>query len=374
MKLARILVYTVLVHGSFTAARVVLSLDALHLGASPLTVGIIMSLVAFFPMLASVHTGRTIDRIGPRRPMIAGVALTVAGIALPAIHPALDTLYLVGPVSGLGFLFFHIGVHQAVGQIGPETEHTRNFGLLAIGFSMSSFIGPMLAGFSIDLAGHRAAFALSAAIGLGGLLVLLGDPEPARGAAETAHKGTRQLADLLRYRPLRPVLLVSGLVSMAWDLFTFAVPIYGTRIGLSASQIGVILGAFGGAVFVVRLLIPLISRLASEWQMVIAALIGSAACFATFPLVRSAPVLAALAFATGFAVGATQPMVMALIYRTAPPGRAGEVVGVRSLLINISQTGMPLLTGAFGAALGVAPAFWLMAAMLAAGGWRARRG
>ena len=43
--------------------------------------------------------------------------------------------------TGLGFLFFHIGVHQAVGLLGGETDHTRNFGLLGVAFSISSFIG-----------------------------------------------------------------------------------------------------------------------------------------------------------------------------------------------------------------------------------------
>jgi hypothetical protein len=34
---------------------------------------------------------------------------------------------------------------------------------------------------------------------------------------------------------------------------------------------------------------------------------------------------------------------------------------------------MPLSFGALGAALGVAPVFWLMAAALAVGGWQARQ-
>ncbi|HMP61559.1 MAG TPA: hypothetical protein PKA17_00360, partial [Phenylobacterium sp.] len=52
--------------------------------------------------------------------------------------------------------------------------------------------------------------------------------------------------------------IASAVLSMAWDLFTFVTPIHGTRAGLSASTIGLILGAFGAAIFVVRLLLPLI--------------------------------------------------------------------------------------------------------------------
>jgi len=39
-------------------------------------------------------------------------------------------------------------------------------------------------------------------------------------------------------------------------MFTFAIPIYGSRIGLSASSIGLVLGSFSAATFVIRGLLP----------------------------------------------------------------------------------------------------------------------
>lgn len=48
-------------------------------------------------------------------------------------------------------------------------------------------------------------------------------------------------------------------------------------------------------------------------------------------------------------------------------------IGVRALLMMTSQAGTPLLFGALGAALGIAPAFWAMATTLAGGGWRLRK-
>jgi hypothetical protein len=47
---------------------------------------------------------------------------------------------------------------------------------------------------------------------------------------------------------------------------------------------------------------------------------------------------------------------------------------VRTLLLNFSQAGIPLMFGALGAALGMAPVFWTMALSLVAGGWYAQRG
>ena len=76
----------------------------------------------------------------------------------------------------------------------------------------------------------------------------------------------------------------------------------------------------------------------------------------------------ALMFTLGLGLGAPQPMMLTLLHESAPPGRAGEALGLRTTLINGSQTIMPLLFGAVGAALGMAPVFWAISGALLAGG------
>ena len=150
-------------------------------------------------------------------------------------------------------------------------------------------------------------------------------------------------------------------------------PIYGTRIGLSASVIGLILGVFGAAVFVVRLILPLVAQHAREWNMLIAAMFLTGAVLVLFPLVEGVPLLMTLAFLLGLGLGGTQPLVLALLYERAPPGRGAEVVGVRTLLLNFAQASVPLAFGAMGAALGMVPVFWAMGAGLLAAGYAVTR-
>jgi hypothetical protein len=66
-------------------------------------------------------------------------------------------------------------------------------------------------------------------------------------------------------------------------------------------------------------------------------------------------------------------MVMTLLYDTSPPGRQGEALGVRTTVMNASHTVLPLAFGALGAALGMFPVFWAMAALLGAGAWFVNR-
>ena len=373
--LHRIALLTILLHLAFAGSRVTFSLFALHLGASAATVGVLMSLLAVVPMMFAVRWGRYIDRVGVRMPMYIGAGSILAALALTFALPRLETLFVVSAVSGSGFMFFHIAVNQAAGLIGKPADRARNFSLLALAFSVSSFLGPMTAGFAIDALGYRYTFLLFAGtIGVTLAIMLARPLDVPRHAAALRPGERKKLADLLGNPTLRRVFVVSGLLSMAWDLFSFVMPIHGSRIGLSASTIGLVLGCFGSAVFVVRLVLPPIVHRLSEWKMLIGAMFITGFALTLFPFVSDVAFLMPLAFLLGMGLGGAQPMIMALLYNKAPPGRGAEAVGVRTVLLNFSQAGIPLMFGAVGAALGMAPVFWAMAAALLAGGWYARRG
>ena len=368
-----VVLLTILLHLAYAGGRVTLPLLALSLGASAAAVGVMMSLLAVLPMLFSVRAGRAVDRIGARRPMLAGAAAMVFALLLACGVPRLEVLFVVSALAGSAFYLFHIAVNHAAAVIGRPEERARNFSLLALGFSTSGFLGPMLAGFSIDGIGHRLTFLLlaaSALVVLAAIAICKADT-PRHDAAGAASE--RRLADLLKMPVLRRVFIVSGILSMAWDLFTFVTPIYGTQIGLSASAIGGILGAFGGAIFVVRLILPLVVHRLSEWKMMISAMFATAATLCVFPLLHEPALLMILAFILGPGLGGAQPMIMAMLYNKAPAGRGSEAVGVRTLLLNFSQASIPRLFGALGTAFGLAPVFWTMAAALGAGGWYSSR-
>ncbi len=371
--LARVILPTVLLHVAFSGCRVNLSLTALSLDASPFTVGAIASMLALLPMLFAVSAGRIIDRIGPRKPMLLGAAVELAGLVLGYAMPQIEMLFVVSALAGAGFMLFHIAVNHATGALGTADDRMKNFSLLALGFSTANFIGPTASGFAIDLLGHRNTFLLLACSAAAALffVVTMGVRTPPPAPADLP-AGKRRVADFFRIPGLRRVLLVSAVLSMAWDMFTFLVPIYGIQIGMSASQIGLILGTFGSAIFTVRVILPRIARRIGQWRMLNIAMLATGAMLFVFPFFQSLPVLMLIAFLLGIGLGGAQPMIMSLVMAHAPAGRGGEAVGVRTLLLNCSQAGIPLLFGALGAAFGMAPVFWAMAVLLTGGGylWR----
>lgn len=375
MKILLVIALTVLSHTAFTGSRMTVSLYAIHLGATAFEVGMMMSLYALLPMLLAVSSGRLIDRVGVFRPMVVSGALFCAGVLLPSLWPSLAALYVAASVIGTGFMVFHVALNNVVGNLGTPDQRAANFSWLAIGYSISGLAGPLVSGFAIDGLGHRLAFLVLTLFPVVGLALLVAQRRALPSVEPAASgPGERRLTDLLRNPRLIPAFVASGLLSMGWDMYTFLMPIYGTRLGLSASMIGVIMGSFAAATLCVRLAMPLLARRLKEWAVVCTAMVVSGVAFALFPAAGTVATLLALSFLLGLGLGSSQPMIMALLYAASPAGRQGEVIGVRTTILNSSHTLLPLTFGAVGSVLGgMAPVFGIMAALLLWGGWYARR-
>jgi MFS family permease len=374
VNLLLLIALTVLCHAAFHGVRVTASLFALHHGSSAFTVGLLMALMAACPTLFGVAAGRWTDRIGARRPLLFGAVFVMIGAALPAVLPEVRTLFLTAAFTGTGMMAAQVALQNAVGELSSVDDRAANFSHMALGMSISSFAGPLIAGFGIDHLGYRATFAVLALLPLASIAVLARDlvklPPPSPHAAR---HGDRNVFDLLNNRGLRRVYLASCLLAMGWDLHTFFIPIIGTQRGLSASQIGATLAAFALATFVIRVAMRWIARRFREWQVLNSVMFLAGATFLLFPFVSTGWQLMMLSFTLGLGLGAAQPMVMALMHRITPEGRQGEALGLRTTLMNSGQVALPLLFGAVGATVGLTAVFWSAAACLGAGGWFSRR-
>jgi MFS family permease len=361
-------------HIGFSGSRVVVALYALGLGANQFQIGALMALYALFPLLLAIHIGKLADRVGPRLPMLAGTTGVVVALLLPPLVPGLVTLYLTSILIGASFNIFFITLMGIAGGIGGMMNRARNYALISLGFAAASFFGPITAGFSIDHLGHLPTFLLLSAFPSIPVLMLVFRPgflPPA--LKQDLPPGKQNVFDLWRVPTLRNTFIASGIISMAWDLFQFYMPVYGHAIGLSASVIGLVLGAFAAAIFLIRTALPILSRRSSEAQIMAYAIFVAAAAFALFPFFKNVYALSAISFLLGLGCGCGQPMSMSLIYALSPPGRAAESAGVRVMVNNAGSLAMPILFGGIGTAFGYYPVFLLNFVVLFASGILFRR-
>ena len=185
-----VVLLSVLQHIAFRGSKMLVSLSALAAGASQFEVGLIGATFAAFPLLLAVYAGKVSDRIGMRKPVVAGAVVIASGVSIPLVVPGVAGLVIAAALIGLGHIFFHVTIHNLVGAHGEGEARTKNFATFGLGASIAVFIGPSITGFSIDGWGYRATFMLLALIALVPAGIMLAypkivPPQPAQGHRET---------------------------------------------------------------------------------------------------------------------------------------------------------------------------------------------
>jgi MFS family permease len=150
-------------------------------------------------------------------------------------------------------------------------------------------------------------------------------------------------------------------------------PIYGHSIGLSATMIGVVLGAHAVATFVVRALLPLLVRRWGEEPVMTVSMLIAGATFLLFPFVERIAFLLLLSFVLGLGLGVGQPLSVIMTYNRAPAGRTGEALGLRFTLVNLTHMVIPIAFGTIGSALGLVTVFLANSALMLGGGYAHHR-
>lgn len=353
------------------AARVVLTLYALELGAPASSVGLLGGLLYLFPLLLSWPVGVLADRAGARRLLLFAAVCAASSLTLPYFFHAVHVLYIAAALNGLALAFFHVTLQNLIGTLSRPEERARNFSNFSLAGAMTSFTGPLLAGFSIDTLGHATACLVIASQSVIAIVLLLVWGRvfpPGKPQAPLEAGAPHALAD----REVWRMLVTSGMVQLGYDLFQFYLPVYGHSIGLTASAIGAVLATLAAAAFIVRLFLArLIKRMPGEALLVWVFGMGAIG-FALVPLSGNALVLGLIAFIFGLGMGIGIPLTVILMFSHSAEGRSGQTLGLRLTANNFVRMTGPIAFGAVGSAFGLPAVFWIIAAIMASGGLIAR--
>jgi MFS family permease len=350
--------------------RVLVTLAAVDAGAGPLQTGILFALHGMFPLLLAVYAGRMADRFNNKLLVQWGIAGYALSLSLPYFWAGLPALYVSAALGGFTSMLFVLAFQNLVGVLSTPATRTRYYSYYALGESFGHGMGPILTGLCIDAFHATHTFLIVA------LFTLLWLPvaffyrrlfPAAKPVVAGAVNATRSSRDLLAIPAMRMALLTNGVIMIGFDLFNLYMPVYGRSLGFSATTIGLIIGAYGLAAFITRLLLPMATARLGERGVLTWALAVPACAFVLIPLTGNPWLLMPLAFIIGFGIGCGQPLSMVLAFNAAPEGRSAEAIAMRLAVSYGAHVFLPPLFGALGTAMGLAPVFWLCAAALMSG-------
>ena len=362
-------------HACMAATRVAASLSVLAQGYPEWVVGVLLSLYAVAPIVLSLWAGRLADRFGFHRPVTWAVGMALTGAALPVATQHLAALAVSGVLTGGAVSVAAVAIQREAGLMARDAgDLKRVFSWVSLGPALSNMLAPVITGLLIDHFGYRSAFAFGALLPLLAVAAAWRVPRtPLPADADGATLPQSGAFELLRLPVLRNLLLVNVAMAACWDAHSFTVPVVGHARELSASAIGLVLGAFALAATVVRLAISAWADRLDEGRALRAAMMLATAVLLVYAWLPGAAGMMIGSALLGLALGSVQPMVLSALHQAAPPDRQGQALALRMVFTNLATIAMPAGFGLLAVLAGNAAPMWLMAVLLVAARWPANR-
>ncbi len=372
----RLIVAQLCLHATMSGVRMAAPLLALKLGYSAMSVGVLLALFALAQVFLALPVGRLTDKHGSRLPIFVAVVASSLSVLAAGVWPVFEVLCVTAVLSGSASGTVMIAVQRHAGRLSHDQGDIRQiFSWIAIAPTLANFAGPFFTGLLIDAVDFGPAFMLLSLVPpVSAWAVYRLQDRRAQHEGEGA-SGTPKGSsfELLRNAPLRRLLLINWMLSSCWDVHAFMVPLLGHELGLSASAIGTILGAFALAATAIRLTMPWVARHVREMQAVAIAMVMTGVFFVIYPFSSGAWMMGVLSTLLGMSLGSVQPMIMSTLHQVTPRERQGEALGLRIMTIYASSVIMPLAFGSLGALVGATAVFWAVGAVVGLGSRLARQ-
>jgi len=313
-----------------------------------------LALAAFNIVSAALQTpaGFLVDRVGPRRVLIAGMVLGAGAIAVAGMVPSFWLLVALWAVAGLGNTVYHPADYAILSQVVSAEHIGRAFSVHTFAGMLGSAVAPASLLYLHGLFGWRGAFIAAAVLGFAVAAVLAwqgGASDrtrlPARPAAAAEAAGWPLLtsAPILRNLLFFVMLAVSGAGISNYSVVALGA-LFGTAPATAnlALTVHLLLGAFG-----VLLGGGLATRTTRHGLVAALGLAASGVAAVIVGLGDLTPLLLVLTMAAGgLCNGIVMPSRDMIVRAVTPPGSFGKVFGFVTTGFNIGGIVSPLIFGA----------------------------
>ena len=351
---------------------VLLPLYVKQLGGSEIEIGIVMGVSSAVGIVAQPLLGPWVDALGRRPFMLAGIACVLASTLLAAIAQSVPVLIVVRVLQGLGFSAFFVANFSYVIDLIEPARRGMALGIYGISGFASTAIAPLLGEWLVRRWGFHALFSGSGIIVLAAAWLAWQVRETQRSEVRYV-RGLRWARDVVDeiFRRHMAVAFFFGLgagtlstfmPTFAEDLGVRTVALFYTGYAVSAIAVRLV----GGRMIDTRgrraVIVPSMFVLAAA-----GALLAGTGYAAERYAVPVLPVIVVAGLLSGAAHGFLYPALAALVADGAPPARRAAVIGVFSALFLCGQGGGAFVFGGLAHALGYAPMWLALTALVLVG-------
>jgi MFS family permease len=292
-------------------------------------------------MVSSTPFGHLVERIGARRGMRLGAALTaVSCVAIAAVADSAAALIAILVIAGLGNAIGGPAVSALLRRTVSTGRHGLAFGAQQSGAS----IGALLAGVALPAVaipfGWRWAFVVAAALAVTAVALA---PAPAPGEAPRLQAQPESAPHHLT--SIRALAVAATLASAAGVGFIAFLVTYSVDQGIGEGAAGLLLGAVSLSATISRVGLGVIADRSGGDPLRLTALILAGSAAGYLLLISGEPAVIVLAALLVGSIGWSWPgtLTLAVVFRR--PGSPAWAVGVMMSGLFAGAAGGPLLVG-----------------------------
>ena len=365
--------------GQMVAITIVLFVLARY--HSPQLAGLTVFIAVLPGLVVSPIAGALLDRYGRARlvfldNLVAGAtSLLVAGRSWAPAFPAWLLLVIVF-ASSLTLPLSNSGARSLFPILAPRHLWERANALDSSGHVIATLLGAPLAGVVVGLAGPEWALAITAAgyLAAAALISRVHDPVIAGAASRSVLSDARDgLSYVVRNATLRGLAITLSTFNLSWGILNIAIPVLVlTRLHGGPATVGLLWGVMGAAGLVSALITGRIDSRGRERQLMLIAILISAAAMFALPFAESVAVVFVAMFVAGLANGPFDIGLFTLRQRRTDPAWFGRAFAIS---MSVNWIGTPIGSALAGpviassldtalwaaAAIALASALWLFA-------------
>ena len=353
-----------------TLARPVSTYRLLALGADGTTLGLTAACFAVPPMLLAISFGRWAERHHPAILMVLGFVVAAVGAFALVVVEAIPAFALATTALGIGHMSGTIGGQSIMAQAQSSLTRISRFGTLTTISALGQIVGPVLGGVIIGHSDEPSLASTSSALQVAAWVFVGGLPAAAIAMRTTMQKSTvrtgkpERVWGLLRRRGMPAALMTSFSAKGANDLLLVYVPLLGASVGLTSSQVGILLGISSSGALLARAATPWFVRRIPSVNLTVVATVIAALCLLIVGLSNNlTPMMVAMSV-LGFAIGLTQTTTMDWVVDLVDDTSRGSALGMRVATNRVGQTFILAAAGVVSQWFGVESAFALLALVM----------
>lgn len=335
----------------------VMALYASGLGASPGIIGLIIGLYSIVNTPANILSGRLIDKVGFKIPLIAGLigsAVSMFGYSLVRLP---SHLALVRAIHGIGGGLKSPATMAGITEYSEQSRRGKAMGLYGMSIAAANLVGFGLSGVIVSRLGYQTLFMLGTIMLAIGAVVGLSLPKTRRHDSTAAKTSLGQDFQKAKGLLRRRGLLVSYSAIFA-QYFAFGgvvtlLPLYVKGLGMEAFHVGMLLTIF--TVMFIALQPPsgsISDRIGRLMPVCIGLSLGIVSLL-ILPSVTTFPLLMVAMALYGIAFGMIFPSVSALVADHSVPAERGMASGLFHALLTAGVAVGAIAAGWVGEIVGI---------------------